>query len=160
MRRHRILLEQTNKTGNLTEVEYRLLMRSVKARDYNYSRADTLRVSPDQGDTVTNKTSAADDEPAAAPFATVPVEDAKRRDLTAMTAAALTMSLMLSMASVALSGRTTRAAVAAASFGRAFRLNLPPNSADYPDALITEKSGRWSRGVELRLPNDAPSAVD
>jgi hypothetical protein len=96
--------------------------------------------------------------------------------------------MTLSVASVAVAGRPARAAVAGTSFGRAFRLNVPLNSASLTDAytgplscpsfgncvagggfydksgnyepmVITDKSGKWRRGVELKLPNDAPASV-
>jgi hypothetical protein len=105
-----------------------------------------------------------------------------------MTAAVAAAGMTLSVASVAVAGRPARAAVAGASSGRAFRLNLPLNSAGIPDAdagalscssfgncvagggyedksgnfdpmVVIDNSGRWSRGVELKLPDDAPASV-
>lgn len=136
----------------------------------------------------TDMTSAAGRASAAVNFRTQFVVRAKGRRLVAITAAVAAAGMTLSVASVAVAGRPARAAVAGASFGRAFRLNLPLNSASTPDAdasalscssfgncvasggfkdksgnyepmVITDHSGKWSRGVELKLPNDAPASV-
>jgi len=105
-----------------------------------------------------------------------------------MTAAVLAAGLALSLASATLISRAARAAVPAAPFGRAFALRLPSNSASIAQGFaygescssfgncvvgggyavasgkieplaISENSGKWSRGVELKLPNDAPASV-
>jgi len=106
----------------------------------------------------------------------------------AMTAAVLTAGLVLSLTSAAVTIRSAGAAVPAASFGRAFALRLPANSTSVPAAYgfavscssfgncvvggsyadksgkyqplaVSENSGKWSRGVELKLPNDAPASL-
>jgi hypothetical protein len=121
-------------------------------------------------------------------FRTQFVVRAKGRRFVAVTAALAAAGMTLSLASVAVAGGPARAAVAGASFGRAFKLNIPLNSASTPDAdagalscpsvgncvagggfndkrgnfqpmVIMENSGKWSRGVELKLPNDAPASV-
>lgn len=82
----------------------------------------------------TDTTSAAGRASAALDFRTQFVVRAKGRRLVAVTAAVAAAGMTLSMASVAVAGRPARAAVAGASFGRAFRLNIPLNSASTEDA--------------------------
>lgn len=122
---------------------------------------------------------------------------ARRPRPIAMTAAALTAGLALSLATVAVPvwpakadvpARPAKAVVPGASFGRAVKLSLPLNSASIPNAdvftqscssfgncvaggtyadrkfrfqalTITEKLGRWGRGVMVRLPGNAPANV-
>jgi hypothetical protein len=110
------------------------------------------------------------------------------RRLGAMTAAVLAAGLAFSLTSAAVTSRSARASVPAASFGRAFALRLPGNSASVAAAYafavscssfgncvvggtyadksgnnhplaVSENSGKWSRGVELKLPKDAPASL-
>lgn len=136
----------------------------------------------------TDMTSAKGRPSAALNFRAQFVVRAKGRRLVAISAAVAAAGMTLSLVSVAVADRPARAAVAGASFGRAFTLHIPLNSASTEDAdasalscpsfgncvagggfydksgnfepmVITDSSGKWSRGVELKLPNDAPASV-
>ena len=118
-------------------------------------------------------------------FVTKSAMPAIGRRLAAMAAAALAVGLTLGVVSATVAG----AATTGTSFGRAFALDPPVNAAGSPSAftyqlacssfgncatggsytdrahhndamVITETSGRWNRGVELRLPKDSPANVN
>jgi hypothetical protein len=140
-------------------------------------------------ETTTHKTGVRSRAQAVPIFAKKSTTPAAGRLLAALTATALALGMTVGLASVALAGPPTRPTAPGAAFGRAFALSVPANSRRLPHAfvfalscssfgncatggtymdraghgqalVIAGQSGRWNRGVELRLPGDAPANVN